>query len=224
MRVLIVDDEVRLTETLRRGLTLEGFVTETAHDGNEAFWLAQNHEFDVILLDLMIPGLNGYDVCRNLRAAGNWTPILVLTAKDGPYDQVDAFDLGADDYLIKPFSFMVLVARIRALGRRIAPERPVVLTVGSMSLDPGTREVNKDGKLVALTPREFGLLHYFMRHVDVAVSKRDILDNVWDFAYEGDDNIVEVYVSYLRRKLAMDSGVGSILTVRGFGYRLLANA
>jgi two-component system, OmpR family, response regulator len=167
------------------------------------------------VLDIMLPGLNGYDVCRRLREANIWTPILMLTAKDGEYDQVDAFDLGADDYLTKPFSFVVLVARLRSLIRRGAPERPTSLAAGDLTLDPGTRDVQRGGVDISLTPREFGLLHYLMRHRGVVVSKLEILESVWDLHYDGDDNVVEVYVGYLRRKL--DPAV--VETVRGAGYR-----
>jgi two-component system OmpR family response regulator len=170
----------------------------------------------------MLPGLNGYEVCRRMRAARIWTPVLMLTAKDGEHDQADALDLGADDYLTKPFSFLVLVARLRALVRRGAPVRPTVLTAGDLTLDPATRTVRRAGKEVSLTPREFGLLQFLMRHRGDVVSKSEILESVWDANYDGDDNVVEVYVGYLRRKIDQPFGRRAIETVRGAGYRLAA--
>jgi len=220
VRVLMVEDEVRLAETVARGLVAEGFVVDLVHDGTEGLAEAQVRDYDVIILDIMLPSMNGYDVCRALRKADVWTPILMLTAKDGEYDQVDAFDLGADDYLTKPFSFVVLVARLRALVRRGAPERPTVLTVGDLSLDPATRLVRRGVVDVDLTPREFGLLQFLMRHPGEVVSKLEILQSVWDANYEGDENVVEVYVGYLRRKVDLPFARHSIQTVRGVGYRL----
>ncbi|MEJ7834270.1 MAG: response regulator transcription factor [Nocardioides sp.] len=220
MRVLMVEDEVRLAETVARGLVAEGFVVDLVHDGAEGLAEAQMRDYDVIILDIMLPSMNGYDVCRELRKGDVWTPILMLTAKDGEYDQVDAFDLGADDYLTKPFSFVVLVARLRALVRRGAPERPTVLTVGDLSLDPATRLVRRGVADIDLTPREFGLLHFLMRHPGEVVSKLEILQSVWDANYEGDENVVEVYVGYLRRKVDLPFARQSIQTVRGVGYRL----
>ncbi|MEE6163369.1 MULTISPECIES: response regulator transcription factor [unclassified Mycolicibacterium] len=216
MRVLLVEDEPSLTETITVGLRAEGFVVVAADNGVEALWQATHEQFDVIVLDIMLPGLSGYEVLRRMRAAQTWTPVLMLTAKDGDYDQADAFDLGADDYLTKPFSFIVLTARLRALVRRGAPQRPVVLTAGELSLDPSRRVVLKDGNGVPLTPREFGLLAYLLRNKDTVVTKNDILHNVWDSHYDGPDNVVEVYVGYLRRKIGADM----ITTVRGVGYRL----
>jgi len=223
MRVLLVEDEVRLAETIRRGLVAEGFVVDVAHDGLLGLEEAETSPYDVIVLDIMLPRLNGYEVCRRLREAKNWTPILMLTAKDGDLDQVDAFDLGADDFLTKPFSFVVLVARLRALVRRGAPERPARLEAGDLTLDPGTRVVRRGEAEVALTPREFGLLHYLMRHRGDVVSKTEILESVWDLNYDGDDNVVEVYVGYLRRKIDHPFDRAAITTVRGVGYRLESN-
>ena len=220
MRVLLVEDEVRLAETIRRGLVAEGFVVDVSHDGMSGLEEAETTPYDVIVLDIMLPRLNGYDVCRRLREAKNWTPILMLTAKDGDLDQVDAFDLGADDFLTKPFSFVVLVARLRALVRRGAPERPAQLEAGDLTLDPGTRVVRRGGAEVSLTPREFGLLHYLMRHRGDVVSKTEILESVWDLNYDGDDNVVEVYVGYLRRKIDLPFGRHALGTVRGAGYVL----
>lgn len=220
MRVLMVEDEVRLADTVRRGLKAEGFNVDVVHDGVEGLWRAKENAYDVIVLDIMLPGLNGYKVCEQLRAAGVWTPVLMLTAKDGEYDQTDAFDLGADDYLTKPFSFIILVARLRALIRRGAPERPAVLAAGDLSLDPARRRVERGGQELTLTPREFGLLEFLMRHRGDVVSKTEILEGVWDAHYDGDPNVVEVYVGYLRRKIDVPYGRRAIETVRGVGYRL----
>ena len=220
MRVLIVEDEQRLGDAIRRGLVAEGFVVDVERNGPDGLWAAQNHPYDVIVLDIMLPQLNGYDICRRLREEKNRTPVIMLTAKDGDLDQVDAFDLGADDYLTKPFSFAVLVARLRALVRRGAPERPVVLTAGDLRLDPGARSVHRGDTAIELTPREYGLLQYLMRHPGEVVSKSDILENVWDAYYDGDENVVEVYVGYLRRKIDQPFGRHAIQTQRGMGYRL----
>ncbi len=224
MRVLMVEDEVRLAETVSRGLHAEGFVVDTVHDGAEGLAEAQIRDYDVIVLDIMLPSMNGYDVCRALRKAEVWVPVLMLTAKDGEYDEADAFDLGADDYLTKPFSFVVLVARLRALVRRGAPERPSVLTVGDLTLDPSTRVVRRAGTEIALTPREFGLLHFLMRHPGDVLSKAEIVQSVWDMNYDGDENVVEVYVGYLRRKIDQPFGTHTIQTMRGAGYRLLGGS
>jgi two-component system OmpR family response regulator len=223
MRVLLVEDEVRLAETVRRGLAAEGFTVDVVHDGAEGLWAATEKAYDAVLLDIMLPKLNGYRVCRQLREAGVWTPVLMLTAKDGEYDQADAFDLGADDYLTKPFSFVVLVARLRAIIRRGAPERPIVLVAGDLRLDPAPRHVSRGDQEILLTPREFGLLQFLMRHRGDVVSKTEILRNVWDAHYDGDPNVVEVYVGYLRRKIDTPYGRKAIETVRGIGYRLAAN-
>lgn len=223
MRILLVEDEKMLAETIRRGLTNEGFVVDVTHDGVSGLWAATENPYDVILLDLMLPLKNGYDVLKEIRERKIWTPVLMLTAKDGEYDQTDAFDLGADDYLTKPFSFLVLVARIRALMRRGAPERPVVLTLGTLTLDPVSRSVRRGSELIGLTPREYGLLQYLMRRHDQVVSKSEILDNVWDPAFEGGDNVVEVYIGYLRRKIDGPFGVQTLTTVRGMGYLISAD-
>ncbi len=223
MRVLVVEDEVRLGAAIRRGLVAEGFVVDVETNGEDGLWAAQNNRYDVLVLDIMLPRLNGYDVCRGLREGENWTPVLMLTAKDGDLDQVDAFDLGADDYLTKPFSFAVLVARLRALVRRGAPARPVVLAAGDLRLDPAARSVTRGSAPIELTPREYGLLHYLMRHTGEVVSKADILESVWDAFYDGDDNVVEVYVGYLRRKIDQPFGRHAIQTQRGMGYRLASD-
>jgi two-component system OmpR family response regulator len=224
MKVLLVEDEPQLASTLAAGLRAEGCVVVTASDGNDGLWQATEDEFDVIVLDIMLPGLSGYEVLRQMRDKDVWTPVMMLTAKDGDCDQTDAFDLGADDYLTKPFSFIVLVARLRALVRRGAPQRPAVLTAGSLSLDPSRRVVERADKPIALTPREYGLLEYLMRNQDTVVSKTDILQNVWDAHYNGPDNVVEVYVGYVRRKIDVPFGTKTIETVRGVGYRLESGA
>ncbi|MGY4103878.1 response regulator transcription factor [Nocardia sp. R16R-3T] len=220
MRVLVVDDEIRLAETLRRGLSSKGFVVEVAHDGVVGLELAATGDFDVLVLDIMLPGKHGYQIVRELRERRIWTPVLMLSAKDGEYDQADAFDLGADDYLTKPFSFVILIARLRALVRRGAPERPAILTAGSLALDPARRSVSRAGRELSLTPREFGVLEYLLRHKGDVVTKFDILRSVWDANYDGSDNVVEVYIGYLRRKIDSPFGLASIETVRGVGYRL----
>jgi two-component system OmpR family response regulator len=223
MRVLVVEDEVRLVETVRRALTAEGFNVDVAHDGAEGLWAASENAYDAVVLDIMLPKLSGYRVCQQLREAGVWTPVLMLTAKDGEYDQADAFDLGADDYLTKPFSFVILIARLRALIRRGAPERPAVLVAGDLQLDPARRRVYRGEQEIALTPREFGLLDFLLRHRGDVVTKTEILQNVWDPHYDGDPNVVEVYVGYLRRKIDAPYDRKSIETVRGMGYRLSAD-
>jgi two-component system, OmpR family, response regulator len=221
MRVLLVEDEERLSATLAMGLKAEGFVVVAVGTGVEGLHEATESSFDVVVLDIMLPGLSGYEVLRRMRQRDVWTPVLMLTAKDGEYDETDAFDLGADDYLTKPFSFRVLVARLRALVRRGAPERPVVLTAGSLSLDPVRHTVLRDSTPITLTPREYGLLEFLMRHKDMVVTKAEILRNVWDPHYQGPDNVVEVYVGYVRRKIDVPFGTNTIETIRGVGYRLV---
>ncbi|MGB3829501.1 MAG: response regulator transcription factor [Ornithinimicrobium sp.] len=220
MRVLVVEDEVRLAETVRRGLVAEGFTVEVVANGEDGLWAATEASYDVIVLDIMLPKLNGYKVIEQLRERGVWTPVLMLTAKGGDYDMTDAFDLGADDYMTKPFSFMVLVARLRALIRRGAPARPVVLSAGDLHLDPGRRTVDRGQTPITLTPREYGLLEHLMHHRGDVVTKTQILESVWDANYEGDPNVVEVYVGYLRRKIDLPFNRHAIETVRGMGYRL----
>jgi DNA-binding response OmpR family regulator len=221
VRVLLVEDEVHLAEAVQRGLAAEGFQVELSHDGHEGLLRAKTGGFDALVLDIMLPGLSGYRICQELRKAGVWTPILMLTAKDGEHDEADAFDIGADDYLTKPFSYVVLVARLRSLVRRGAPERPAVLVAGDLSLDPSRHRVVREGVELKLTPKEFSLLHHLMRNRDQVLTKVDILDNVWDLHYGGDENIVEVYIGYLRKKIDAPFGRRSIETVRGVGYRLL---
>ncbi len=223
MKVLLVEDEHRLAGVVKEGLAAEGFVVDVVSDGITGLWAATENAYDAIVLDIMIPGINGYDVLKQLRSRKVWTPVLMLTAKDGEYDQTDAFDLGADDYLTKPFSFMILMARLRALVRRGAPERPVLVTVGTLVLDPARRLVARGGVPIPLTAREYGLLLFLMRHAGDVVSKAQILDNVWDSAYEGGDNIVEVYIGYLRKKVDLPFDLNTLRTVRGLGYRLDAD-
>ncbi len=218
MRVLLVEDERRLAETIRQGLAGDGHSVQVAHDGPAGLDAALGRDHDVIVLDIMLPGLSGYRVLQALRAREVWTPVLMLTAKDGEYDEADAFDLGADDYLTKPFSFVVLLARLRALLRRGAAPRPALLAVGDLVLDPAGHRVERGGEEITLTPREFGVLEYLMRHAGRAVTKTDILQAVWDQHYEGDVNVVEVYVGHLRRKIDAPFGRNSIDTLRGVGY------
>lgn len=220
MRILVVDDEINLALTIKHGLEVEGFTVDVAHDGEEALWAATEQAYDIVVLDLMLPKLNGYKVVERLRQRGIWTPILMLTAKDGEHDQADALDLGADDYLTKPFSFVVLVAHIRALLRRIVSERPAILQVGDLTLDPVTCTVMRAETAIDLTPREFALLEYLMRNPGKVVAKSELLDHVWDTNFDGPLNVVEVYVGYLRKKIDAPFDVQSIATVRGFGYRL----
>lgn len=220
MRVLVVEDEKRLAAGLKRGLEAEGFAVDVALDGTDGLWAATERPFDVIVLDIMLPGMNGYKVCSTLRERGIWTPILMLTAKDGEFDEAEALDSGADDYLTKPFSFIVLVARLRALLRRGAPQRPDPLSCGDLQLDLAARRCTRGDGEIDLTPREAALLEFLLRRQGEVVSKQEILDHVWDFDFEGDQNIVEVYIRHLRKKLDIPFGRETIATVRGFGYRL----
>ncbi|MFB4421897.1 response regulator transcription factor [Streptomyces sp. QL37] len=218
MRLLIVEDEKRLATSLARGLTAEGFAVDVVHDGLEGLHLAGQGVHDLVVLDIMLPGMNGYRICAALRAAGHEMPILMLTAKDGEYDEAEGLDTGADDYLTKPFSYVVLVARVRALLRRRGGSASPVLTAGTLRMDTAARRVHRGEEEVALTAKEFAVLEQLVLRAGEVVSKADILEHVWDFAYDGDPNIVEVYISTLRRKL----GAASIRTVRGAGYRLEA--
>ncbi len=223
MRVLVVDDEVRLADGVRRGLEAEGWAVDVAHDGVDGLWHAREFTYDAIVLDLMMPGLSGWAVCAQLRSDGDWTPVLMLTAKDGEWDQVEALDAGADDYVTKPFSHPVLVARLRALVRRGARERPAVLTVGDLVVDPAARTVARGGTPIDLTSREFAVLEFLARRAGEVCSKRAVIENVWDVDFDGDPNIVEVYVGHLRRKVDRPFGRASLETVRGAGYRLAAD-
>ncbi|MFI6641179.1 response regulator transcription factor [Streptomyces sp. NPDC050504] len=216
MRLLIVEDEKRLATALAKGLTAEGYAVDVVHDGLEGLHRSGTVPYDLVVLDIMLPGMNGYRVCAALRAAGNDVPILMLTAKDGEYDEAEGLDTGADDYLTKPFSYVVLVARIKALLRRRGATASPVLRVGELTLDTAARRVHVGETEVVLTTKEFAVLEQLALRPGAVVSKAEVLEHVWDFAYDGDPNIVEVYVSTLRRKL----GAGLIHTVRGAGYRL----
>ena len=223
MRVLLVDDEVRLATALRRGLEAEGIAVDVAHTGTDGLWFARENEYDVLVLDIMMPGMSGYALCRTLRDEGNWTPILMLTAKDGDWDQVEALDTGADDFLTKPFSYPVLLARLRSLVRRGQSDRPVVLEAGDLRVDPASRRVTRGDVPVTLTSREFAVLDFLVRRKGEAVSKAEILANVWDFDFDGDPNIVEVYIRHLRNKVDRPFGRAAIQTLRGAGYRLASD-
>ncbi len=224
MRILVVEDEKGLAAGLRRGLEAEGFAVDVARNGTDGLWMARELGYDAILLDILLPGTNGYLVCEALRRDGVWTPpILMLTAKDGDWDQVEALDTGADDYLTKPFSYPVLLARLRALVRRGSRARPTVLEAGDLRLDPAARRAWRAGVEIELTSRELSVLEFLLRHRGEVVSKRQILDHVWDDDFEGDPNIVEVYVRHLRNKLDRPFGRESIATLRGSGYRLSAD-
>ncbi|MCA2229061.1 response regulator transcription factor [Nonomuraea aurantiaca] len=222
MRVLLVEDEQRLADLVKGGLAGEGFAVDVAYDGRDGLWMASENTYDVIVLDVMLPRLNGYTVCSRLREAGNWTPIMMLTAKDGIYDEAEALDTGADDYLAKPFSYVVLLARLRALVRRGGHERPVTITVGDLVVDPAGLRCRRGEVQIALTPKEFAVLHGLARRAGEVVSKSELLAQAWDFAYDGDPNIVEVYISALRRKIDQPFGRTTLVTVRGAGYRLEA--
>jgi len=220
VRVLVVEDEERLAAAIARGLVAEGYDVDVAHDGLTGLWRAREHSYGVIVLDLLLPGMNGFQVCSTLRAEDNWTPILVLTAKDGDYDLAEALDTGADDFLSKPFSMVVLLARLRAVARRRAEIEPAVLRRGALTIDVRRRICRHDGTEVRLTPREFALLEHLVRQGDFISSKTDLLAEVWGPDCVGDPNIVEVYVRYLRKKLDCSSERSVIETVRGIGYRV----
>jgi two-component system, OmpR family, response regulator len=221
MKLLVVEDDAKIAGALRRGLTAEGFQVEVAGDGDDGLWRARENSYDLIVLDVMLPRRNGYRMCADLRRTGDTTPILMLTAKDGDLDEAEGLDTGADDYLRKPFAFPVLVARVHALLRRAALGEPPPLTVGDLRLDLRSRRVHRGDVEVSLTAREFDLLAYLMRRVGAVVSKQQILAGVWDDDFDGEPNIVEVYVARLRRKLDVPSGYAGIETVRGAGYRML---
>jgi two-component system, OmpR family, response regulator len=223
MRVLVVEDERTLADGLRRGLEAEGFAVDLAHEGDVGLHMAREHAYDAIVLDIMLPNLNGYRVCAALRDEGVWTPILMLTAKDGEYDEAEALDTGADDFLSKPFSFVVLVARLRALIRRGSLPRPAVLQVGDLVLDAVTRTCARGDSEIRLTAREYSLLEALMRRAGEVVPKRELLERVWGKEFQGDPNVVEVYLGYLRRKVDQPFGRHSLETVRGAGYRLAAD-
>ena len=220
MRVLMVEDDVKMAGLVRRGLTEEGHAADVASTGEDAVWMAQAHPYDAIVLDVMLPGLSGFETCKRLRTAGVWSPVLMLTARDGVEDRVAGLDAGADDYLTKPFSFAELLARLRALSRRGSSERPVELAVDDLRLDPATRRVWRGETEVALSPKEFALLETFMRRPGQVLTRLQLLEHAWDFAYENRSNVVDVYMRYLREKLDRPFGRTSFETVRGVGYRL----
>jgi DNA-binding response OmpR family regulator len=223
VRVLVVEDERRLAGAVQRGLKAEGFAVDVAFDGADGLHLAREGAYDAVVLDLMLPKLSGYQVCEQLRAEENWVPVLILSAKDGEYDQADGLDLGADDYLTKPFSYVVLAARLRALLRRGAAPRPAVLRAGDLSLDPGSRVVRRGETGIDLTAREFAMLEYLIRRAGQVVPKSELLDHVWETSDSADLNVVEVYAGYLRRKIDGPFGRAALQTLRGAGYRLAAD-
>jgi two-component system OmpR family response regulator len=220
MRVLVVEDDPDVADAVRRGLVAEHVAVDVARDGRSGLDSACTGHYDVVVLDIALPVLSGYRVVAELRRRNVWTPVLMLTAKDGEYDEADAFELGADDYLVKPFSFVVLMARLRALVRRAAPQRPAVLTAGDLTLDPATRRVTRGATAIDLTPREFGLLEFLLRRAGQVLTRTEILHGVWDAHYEGDSNVVDVYIRYLRHKIDKPFDRNAVETVRGVGYRL----
>jgi two-component system OmpR family response regulator len=220
VRVLIVEDDVKMAGLIRRGLTEEGLSADVAADGGDALWMAAATDYDAIVLDVMLPGTDGFDVCRSLREKGRWAPVLMLTARDAVEDRVAGLDAGADDYLTKPFSFAELLARLRALARRPALERSAILEVGDLRLDPATRQVRRGETEVQLSTKEFALLETFMRRPGEVLSRYQLLEHCWDYTYENRSNVVDVYVRYLREKVDRPFGRRSIETVRGVGYRL----
>ena len=220
MRVLVAEDDVKMAGLLKRGLEEEGYAVDVARTGTDAVWAGTENPYDAILLDVMLPDLDGLEVCRRLRTQNRWAPVMMLTARDAVPDRVAGLDAGADDYLTKPFSFSELLARLRALLRRGPSERPAVLTAGDLALDPATRRVSRGTERIELTPKEFALLEYFLRHPGEVLTRSRLIEHVWDFAYEGDSNVVDVYVRYLREKVDRPFGRTSIETVRGSGYRL----
>jgi two-component system OmpR family response regulator len=220
MRVLIVEDELRMASLIHRGLVKEGLAADMAAKGEDALWMAEAHSYDVIVLDVMLPGISGFETCRRLRSEGVWAPVLMLTARDSVEDRVAGLDSGADDYLVKPFAFAELLARLRALGRRGESERPPVLEVGDLRLDPATHETWRGQREISLSSKEFALLEIFMRRPGEVLTRLHLLEHAWDFAYENRSNIVDVYVRRLRRKIDEPFGRRSLETVRGVGYRL----
>lgn len=221
MHLLLVEDEIGLAGAISRGLTAEGFEVDAVHNGREGLERARDQRYDAVILDIMLPGMNGYQICRTLREEGIWTPILMLTAKDGEWDEAEALDTGADDFLTKPFSFVVLVARLRAILRRGAPPRPAVLSVGDLQVDPAAHTCVRGDVAIDLTAREFAVLEHLMAHPDEVVAKGAILEEVWGQDSEGDPNVVEVYIGYLRKKIDAPFDRHSIRTIRGVGYRVI---
>jgi two-component system, OmpR family, response regulator len=224
MRILLVEDDVKMASLLRRGMVEEGLSADIARTGDEALWMAAATEYDAIVLDVMLPGVNGFDVCRRLRESGTWSPVLMLTARDAVLDRITGLDAGADDYLTKPFSFAELLARLRALARRAPQERPAVLEVGDLRADPATRQAWRGDVEVALSSKEFALLETFMRRPGQVLSRFQLLEHCWDYAYENRSNVVDVYIRYLREKIDRPFDRSSLETVRGAGYRLRKDA
>ena len=220
--MLVVEDELRMASLIRRGLLREGLAADVAPSGEDALWLADAHEYDAIVLDVMLPGIDGFETCRQLRGNGVWAPVLMLTARDAVEDRVAGLDTGADDYLVKPFAFAELLARLRALVRRGDQERPSVLAVGDLTLDPASRSVKRGARDIQLSAKEFALLETFMRRPGEVLSRLHLLEHAWDFAYENRSNVVDVYVRHLRRKIDEPFDRQSLETVRGAGYRLRA--
>jgi two-component system OmpR family response regulator len=223
MRVLVVEDDVKVAAAVKRGLQAEGFGVDVAHNGIDGLWMATEHDYDVIVLDVMLPGKNGYVLCAELRRADDWTPVLMLTAKDGELDEAEGLDTGADDYLTKPFSFVVLTSRVRALARRASRRTPQPVAVGDLHVDAVRGRCRRGRTEIALTAREFAVLEYLVRRAGEVVPKRAILGGVWDDDFDGDPNIVEVYIRHLRRKVDEPFGLHTIETIRGAGYRLAPN-
>jgi two-component system OmpR family response regulator len=223
MRVLVVEDEKKLGELLGRGLREEGYAADLADRGEDALWMARAVPYDAIVLDVMLPGVDGFEICRRLRRDEVWTPVLMLTARDGVDDRVVGLDAGADDYLAKPFAFEELLARLRALTRRAPVERPPVIEVGGLRLDPAAHRAWRDDRELDLSAKEFALLELFMRRPGITLSRTQLLDGAWDIAFESRSNVVDVYVRYLREKIDRPFGCDSIETVRGVGYRLRAD-
>ena len=220
MRLLVVEDSSKMASILRRGLTEEGYAIDVVSNGVDAVWMATEESFDAIILDVVLPDIDGFEVCRRLRRAARWAPLLMLTARDDVSDRVRGLDAGADDYLTKPFAFEELFARVRSLVRRGPRERSAVLEVGDLALDPAEHSVRRGSEPIHVTPKEFALLQYFMQHAGEALTRPRLLEHVWDFAFDGDPNIVDVYVGYLREKIDRPFGRASLETVRGVGYRL----
>jgi two-component system OmpR family response regulator len=220
MRVLVIEDEVRMASVIRRSLVKIGMAADVAARGEDAIWMAQSSEYDAIVLDVMLPGISGFETCRQLRDHGVWAPVLMLTARDAVHDRVEGLDSGADDYLVKPFALAELHARLRSLARRVVPERPVVLTVGDLQLDPARREVRRGAEPIALSSKEFAVLETLMRRPGEVLSRLQLLEHAWDFAYESRSNIVDVYIRRLREKVDRPFGADTIETVHGAGYRL----
>ena len=223
VRVLVVEDEPRMATLLQRGLREEGYAVDVAHDGTDGLWLGTEQDYDAVVLDVMLPGIDGFEVCRRLRAADRWSPILLLTARLAVEDRVHGLDAGADDYLTKPFSFAELAARVRALVRRQSGARPALLEVGDLRVDPATHRVSRGEVEILLSPKEMALLELLIRHAGEVVTRTRILDHVWDFAYDGTSNVVDQYIAYLRRKIDRPFGCTDIETIRGVGYRLRAS-